>query len=218
MAPEDKIRNDLESLEDALRDLAPAPPRMSAGQTMYLAGQQAARREQRRQRFWPACTAALAVACATMGALLARQGEPRVVYVPVPSQEAEPDQDQPHPNDSAPSEPDHNRGHQSTPAEPRHELAMAESHWPVVGSGQSWQQLLDQWLDESATEGADTRERASAGPTESTLIATVHSGDWPALLPGQTAGERFRALASPLRQEPGTAMRNLTALFSSRGL
>lgn len=73
----------LNELERVLRELAPAPARLDVAQTMFRAGQAAARRPAGRPRLWQATSAMLAVISLTLGALLAMPDPPRIVYVPL---------------------------------------------------------------------------------------------------------------------------------------
>lgn len=73
----------LSALERTLRELAPAPPRLDVAQTMFRAGQAAARQPSAWRQLWPATTVALAVLSMTLGTLLAIPDDPRIVYVPI---------------------------------------------------------------------------------------------------------------------------------------
>jgi hypothetical protein len=84
MQNEKKLTRPQQELENALQSLQPAPVNIERDRLMYLTGQMAARR---RQLFWPAIAALLAVALTA--ALVYRQPAPgpqtidRVVYVQV---------------------------------------------------------------------------------------------------------------------------------------
>ncbi len=82
MQPEHKSGESLVDLERALKDLVPAPGRLDMGQTMFRAGQQSMRRQQRWQVAWPLSSACLALLSITLGVLLTLPNEPRIVYVP----------------------------------------------------------------------------------------------------------------------------------------
>ena len=81
MEPEFHLGDDLNEFERVLQELAPTPARLDVAQTMFRAGQAAARRPAGRPRLWQATSAMLAVVSLTLGALLAMPRQPQVVYV-----------------------------------------------------------------------------------------------------------------------------------------
>ena len=218
MAQEYQFPDDLAALEDALRDLAPAPPRMNSGQTMFLAGQQAALRAQRTSWVWPACSACLALLCVTFAALLLQHREPRIVYVPVSSgqekQHAEEQGDAAHrpvivQDDEQPS--------RSTPISSQQATPSA-THWLIGAvSQQQQEELLRQLLVAPSRNRSSDDQPQPSDRSDPVAVATIHSSDWPALLPDQSAGERFRALSSSLVPTPAGAFSSLTSLFSTKG-
>jgi hypothetical protein len=74
--------DEVNKLERALRELAPAPARLDIAQTMYLAGQASARSRHSSVRSWQIATGALMAVSLTLGTLLAIPDQPQIVYVP----------------------------------------------------------------------------------------------------------------------------------------
>ena len=83
MEPRFHLGDDLNDLERALQELAPAPARLDVAQTMFRAGQASAGRPGPGRYFWPGTSALLAVVSLVLGAFLAMPDQPRIVYVPV---------------------------------------------------------------------------------------------------------------------------------------
>lgn len=76
------LSDEVNELERALRELAPAPARLDIARTMYRAGQAAAQAQRSGARFWQMATGVASVAALTLGALLAIPSQPQIVYVP----------------------------------------------------------------------------------------------------------------------------------------
>ncbi len=76
------LDDEVNQLERALRELAPAPARLDIAQTMYLAGQASARSRHTSVRSWQMATGALLIVSLTLGTLLAIPDQPQIVYVP----------------------------------------------------------------------------------------------------------------------------------------
>ena len=89
MEPQFHLGDDLNQLERALKELAPAPARLDVAQTMFRAGQASVRRPGGWQYFWPGTSALLAVVSIALGTLLATPDQQQIVYVPVGAATAE---------------------------------------------------------------------------------------------------------------------------------
>jgi hypothetical protein len=76
------LDDEVNKLERALRELAPAPARLDIAQTMYLAGQASARSRHTSVRSWQMATGALMAVSLALGTLLAIPNPPQIVYVP----------------------------------------------------------------------------------------------------------------------------------------
>lgn len=75
------LDDEVNQLERALRELAPAPARLDIAQTMYLAGQASARSRHTSVRSWQMATGALMAVSLVLGTLLAIPDQPQIVYV-----------------------------------------------------------------------------------------------------------------------------------------
>lgn len=76
------LDDEVNQLERALRELAPAPARLDIAQTMYLAGQASARSRHTSVRAWQIATGTLMAVSLALGTLLAIPAQPQIVYVP----------------------------------------------------------------------------------------------------------------------------------------
>lgn len=76
------LDDEVNRLERALRELAPAPAHLDIAQTMYLAGQASARSRHTSVRSWQMATGALMAVSLVLGTLLAIPDQPQIVYVP----------------------------------------------------------------------------------------------------------------------------------------
>jgi hypothetical protein len=75
------LDDEVNQLERALRELAPAPARLDIAQTMYLAGQASARSRHSSVRSWQIATGVLLAVSLSLGTLLAIPDQPQIVYV-----------------------------------------------------------------------------------------------------------------------------------------
>ncbi len=199
MEDERKNDNDLADLAGMLQDLAPTRARLDTAQTLFLAGQQSIRRHQRWQILWPLSSACLAVTCITLGVLLARPTQSRIVYVPVErSTEMATDKDE-----ANLTKPLADRDHH--PKARRTQIATnyrTDTTWLGDLKLRRWQtRLLDGSLDHVGPE--PTTE-------EPVIITPIRSSDWRNLLTDAHLSERFPQTTTP-------SLFDWTALFSTRG-
>jgi hypothetical protein len=165
------LPDEVNSLERALRELAPAPARLDIARTMYRAGQAAAQAHRSGARSWQIATGVLSVVTLTLGALLAMPSQPQIVYVPRDSDSvATPSTPQMAVNSVAP------RAGQtavdSHSARPVRTLAM-QPWLSSLSRQRSIDVTLDELLSRSPTTGA------TGGMAHRPALA---SRDWPQLL------------------------------------
>ena len=212
MEHEDKIRDRLADLEGALQDIAPAPARLDPARTLFLAGQQSMRKQQRWQTFWPLSSACLAVICISMGALLARPAKTKIVYVPSgTSVERSTDSrsDESKEPEKAPSTGSSDR----RPSSSRTQLASAN---PTDATDAVLQTLVDR-RQRQAQMLSDSLTIADTSSGEPAVIEAINSSDWHLMLTDQSPSERFRTLAEPLRQPSIPTIKYWTSLIPTRG-
>jgi hypothetical protein len=195
MQEEHQFDRGLTDLEHTLKALAPAPAQLSIAQTMYLAGRQSMRQQQRWQRVWPLSSACLAVLSLTLAVLLATPRQPHVVNIvrePVPQSQQEQD---------------------SSSAQPPQQLAKMHSARKAHSDG--LQRLTaPAKFDRLARRNLALLDKwdavASESEAEQAPIHAIRSRDWHLLLDNMSAADQLqRPDATPSPLFPWTALLNL---------
>ncbi len=173
MEPKFHLGDDLNEFERVLQELAPTPARLDIAQTMFRAGQAAARRPAGRPRLWQATSALLAIVSLTLGALVAMPRQPQVVYVPM--EKAAEQRQQTQPTMAA----EHNApgNDNMLSAHPRlvnAQVALPDSRWPTPLSHLRSRGLCleNNWRTRSVT----------SETSQQTAVPALCLGDWRAMV------------------------------------